>query len=116
MVENKKQKGFNHKWKSGVFEAIYTIIYEKKGNYILVSEDNTGKHTDIVTPEGKSILKKPIIEIIESKTIHSGLSAFHVLNTDFTESLFIYDQTNKNIVQWLYEDYYSLSILERQSE
>lgn len=99
-----------------LFDAIYTNIYEKNGNYVLVSENNNEKRTDIVNLDGKSILKKPIIEIINSNTIASGLTAFHVLNNDFTESLFIYDNTNKRIVQWLYEDYHSLTIMKRQSD
>lgn len=98
-----------------VFDAIYSQIYEKNENYVLVFEDNTGKHTDIVTQDGKSILQKPIIEIISSKNFNANFTAFHVLNTDFTESIFIYDNTNKTIAQWLYEDYYSINNLEKQS-
>ena len=99
-----------------LFEAIYSNIYEKNGNYILVLEDNNEKRTDIVNSDGKSILKKPIIDILDSNYINSSLTAYQVLNTDFTESVFIYDNTNHEIVQWLYENYFSLTVLDKQSD
>jgi len=98
-----------------LFDAIYENVYEKNGNYVLISEDNNTKRTDIVTPEGKSILKKPIIQIISSDNINGSITAFHILNTDYTESIFIYDNINKSIAQWLYEDYHSITILDKQS-
>ena len=98
-----------------LFEAIYENVYEINGIYVLVSENNNVKQTNIVTLEGKSILKKPIIQIISSETCNASSTLFHLLNADFTESVFIYDSHTKSIACWLYEDYYSISILERQN-
>lgn len=60
---------------------------------------------------GKSILAKPIVEIIVNEKFDSKFYFFHVLNLDLTESVFIYDSLSNTISQWLYEDFYSLDLL-----
>ena len=89
-----------------VFEAKYSRIYEDRENYVLVIEENNTKTTEIVNKEGKSILKKPIIEIILSEKMATDLILYQVLNADFTESVFLLNEKTNIIDQYLYEDYY----------
>ena len=96
-----------------VFEANYSQIYFDDENYVLISEENNNKSTEIISKEGNPILKKPIIEIITSEHITDKLKLYHVLNKDFTESVFLLNKKTKVIEQWLYEDYYSLYILKK---
>lgn len=96
-----------------VFEANYSQIYFDDENYVLISEENNNKTTEIISKEGNIILKKPIIEIITSEHITDKLKLYHVLNKDFTESVFLLNKKTRVIEQWLYEDYYSLYILKK---
>jgi len=96
-----------------IFDAKYSQIYEDRENYVLVSDENNNKTTEIVNKEGKSILKKPIIEIISTDRVTENLILYHVLNTDFTESVFLLSEKTNAIEQWMYEDYYSLFILKK---
>ena len=96
-----------------VFEANYSQIYFDDENYVLISEENNNKTTEIMSKEGNIILKKPIIEIITSEHITDKLKLYHVLNKDFTESVFLLNKKTRVIEQWLYEDYYSIYILKK---
>lgn len=96
-----------------VFEANYSQIYFDDENYVLISEENNNKTTEIISKEGNIILKKPIIEIITSEHITDKLKLYHVLNKDFTESVFLLNKKTRVIEQWLYEDYYSIYILKK---
>lgn len=98
-----------------IFDAVYDNIYENNGNYVLIKTENNSKATDIVNKEGKSILEKPIIEIIETKNLRDNSNCFHVLNKDLTESLFILNSKDNTLV-WLYENYYSLKLLKKQND
>lgn len=96
-----------------VFEANYSQIYFDDDNYVLISKENTTKTTEIISKEGDAILKKPIIEIISSEHITTNLKLYHVLNKDFTESVFLLNKKTHVIEQWLYEDFHSLYILKK---
>ncbi|SEQ18881.1 WG repeat-containing protein [Flavobacterium urocaniciphilum] len=96
-----------------IFEANYSQIYFDDENFVLISDENNNKTTEIISKEGNALLKKPIIEIISSEHITEKLKLYHVLNKDFTESVFLLDKKTKVIEQWLYEDYYSLYILKK---
>lgn len=96
-----------------LFEAKYSQLYFDDENYVLISEDASTKATAIVDKKGNSILKKPIVEIIASEHITETLKLYHVLNKDFTESVFILNKKTNVIEQWLYEDYYSVQILKK---
>lgn len=99
-----------------LFDANYNNIYEKNGNFVLINEENNQKTTDIVSKVGTSILKTPILEIISHQDFSDRITAYHVLNKDFTESLFILDNEKNKIVQWIYENYFSITNLKKQSD
>ncbi|MRX68977.1 WG containing repeat-containing protein [Flavobacterium resistens] len=94
-----------------ILPPVYESISRKNDLYIAVKLENGQKKTEVILSDGKSILAHPITEIIVNENFDNKFQFFHVLNLDFTESLFIYDPASKTISQWLYEDVYSLDLL-----
>jgi hypothetical protein len=99
-----------------VFEPIYEHIYEKNHLYYTSRYEKGSKISDVVDVTGKSIMSGPIIDVLSNKNITDRFCVFHVLNNDFTETFFIYDTEQKKILQTLYEKYYSISIIDKQSD
>jgi hypothetical protein len=98
-----------------ILPPVYDLIYDKGNNYIVVKTENNQKKTDVILPNGTSIFTKPISEILKSENFSDRFQLFHVLNTDNTESVFIFDPTKNTISQWLYENYFSLDLLKMKS-
>lgn len=94
-----------------ILPPVYQSISRRGDLYIAVKFENGQKRTEVILSNGKSILAKPIVEIIVNEKFDSKFYFFHVLNLDLTESVFIYDSLSNTISQWLYEDFYSLDLL-----
>lgn len=97
-----------------ILKPKYTSIHEDDGFFYIRSDENVS-HTDIILPNGKSIFEKPIAKILYFGRFEGSLVVYHVLNPDLTESLFVYDTKNLKTVQYLYENYYSIVRLDKQS-
>ena len=80
-----------------ILPPLYESIYEKGGNYITTKIEKEQKTTDIILPNGKSILPKPIIGLITYENFSDRFQLIHVLNLDYTESIFVYNPTTNTI-------------------
>ena len=94
-----------------ILPPLYESIYEKGGNYVVTKIEKEQKTTDIILPNGKSILPKPIIGLITYENFSDRFQLIHVLNLDYTESIFVYNPTTNTISQMLYDNFYSLDLL-----
>lgn len=94
-----------------ILPPIYETIYEKGGKYVIIKTENNVKKTDVLLPDGTSILTQPIAEIIKIENFSDRFQMYHVVNLDGTESVFIFNPTTNTISQWLYENYYSLDLM-----
>ncbi len=94
-----------------ILQPIYNSIFRKGDLYIADKYENNRKITEVITADGKSILSKPIIEVILNENFDNKFQLFHVLNTDMSESVFIYNSQSNTISKWLYDGYYSLALL-----
>lgn len=62
-IENNGKEGLFVEEKL-LFEPVYDRIYQKDNLYFVSKFDNNKKTSDVIDSSGKSILKKPIIEVI----------------------------------------------------
>lgn len=94
-----------------ILPPVYQSIYRIKNLYVVTKNENGQKRADIIFGNGKSILAKPIMQVMVMENFDDKFQFFQVLNLDNTESVFIYDVQKNTISQWIYEDCYSLDLL-----
>ncbi|MES2574580.1 MAG: WG repeat-containing protein [Bacteroidota bacterium] len=94
-----------------ILPPVYKYISRKGDLYIAVKIENNRQITEVILANGKSILTKPITEVLLSENFDNKFYFFQVLNLDLSESFFIYDPKSNTISQWLYEDFHSLDVL-----
>lgn len=99
-----------------LFEPIYESIYQNNNLFFTTKFENNTKLADVFDNEGKSILKKPVLQILSNKKVTDAIYIFHLLNDDYSETFYLYDIANKKIIQTLYENYYSINFIKEQSD
>jgi hypothetical protein len=92
----------------------YNFVYASDG-YITTSSNENGNTDDVISFNGVSIFKKPIAYIISSGSIVGNCNLYHVMHHDLSESLLVFDNKSKKMIQNLYENYYSISKNGRQT-
>lgn len=94
-----------------VLEPKYDGIYPTYKKYIVTKYTENGKQlTEILDKTGKPILEKPIEGILYSEALIEGLILIHTINLDYTEDLFIWNNREQKIVQYLFKNYYSIKL------
>lgn len=91
----------------------YNFVYASDG-FITTSSNENGNTDDVISFDGVSIFKKPIAYIISSGRIVGNYNLYHVMHHDLSESLLVFDNKSKKMIQTLYENYYSISKNGRQ--
>lgn len=86
----------------------YNFVYASDG-FITTSSNENGNTDDVISFDGVSIFKKPIAYIISSGRIVGNYNLYHVMHHDLSESLLVFDNKSKKMIQTLYENYYSIS-------
>lgn len=92
----------------------YNFVYASDG-FITTSSNENGNTDDVISFDGVSIFKKPIAYIISSGRIVGNCNLYHVMHHDLSESLLVFDNKSKKMIQTLYENYYSISKNGRQT-
>ncbi|TAF11934.1 MAG: hypothetical protein EAZ75_02970 [Flavobacteriia bacterium] len=92
----------------------YNFVYASDG-FITTSSNENGNTDDVISFDGVSIFKKPIAYIISSGRIVGNYNLYHVMHHDLSESLLVFDNKSKKMIQTLYENYYSISKNGRQT-
>jgi hypothetical protein len=92
----------------------YNFVYASDG-FITTSSNENGNTDDVISFDGVSIFKKPIAYIISSGRIVGNYNLYHVIHHDLSESLLVFDNKSKKMIQTLYENYYSISKNGRQT-
>ena len=92
----------------------YNFVYATDG-FITTSSNENGNTDDVISFDGVSIFKKPIAYIISSGRIVGNCNLYHVMHHDLSESLLVFDNKSKKMIQTLYENYYSISKNGRQT-
>lgn len=92
----------------------YNFVYASDG-FITTSSNENGNTDDVISFDGVSIFKKPIAYIISSGRIVGNCNLYHVMHHDLSESLLVFDNKLKKMIQTLYENYYSISKNGRQT-
>lgn len=92
----------------------YNFVYASDG-FITTSSNENGNTDDVISFDGVSIFKKPIAYIISSGRIVGNYNLYHVMHHDLSESLLVFDNKLKKMIQTLYENYYSISKNGRQT-
>lgn len=92
----------------------YNFVHASDG-FITTSSNENGNTDDVISFDGVSIFKKPIAYIISSGRIVGNYNLYHVMHHDLSESLLVFDNKSKKMIQTLYENYYSISKNGRQT-
>lgn len=85
-------------------------IFPTYKGFIIAEYDNDKKSRVILDKDGNKITENPILSMWLGEKFGSNF-IFHVLNENMKEDFFVWDTKEHKISQYLFKDYYSLSIL-----
>lgn len=97
-----------------VLPAEFKNIYPTYKNYIIAEYGDDKKRKVIVDRSGALITEKPVLSMWIGERLDQDL-IFHVLNENLKEDLFIWNNREHRISQFVFKDYYSISLREERN-
>ncbi|AZA93077.1 Uncharacterised protein [Chryseobacterium nakagawai] len=90
-------------------------IFPTYKGFIIAEYDNDKKSRVILDKDGTKITENPVISMWIGERFGPNL-IFHVLNENMKEDFFIWDPKEHKISQYVFKDYYSISVTENRDE
>ncbi|REC60636.1 hypothetical protein DRF65_19520 [Chryseobacterium pennae] len=88
-------------------------IFPTYKGFIIAEYDNDKKSRVILDKEGTKITENPVISMWMGEKFGTSF-IFHVLNENMKEDFFVWDPKEHKIAQYVFKDYYSISVVENR--